>query len=115
MATVIETQAYLDEAKTPAVISPAEVEAAVKAFVASGAKVGQEAQLLARLLQAVAIAEPDAGLRGLMEEGFQKVGALQRESRTAETALRNVVLILREFSEWDARFRAKAAELGYVV
>jgi hypothetical protein len=115
MATVIETQDYLDEVKAPAVISPADVEAAVKAFVDGGAKVGQEAQLLARLLQAVAIAEPDTDLRGLMEEGFQKIGALQRESRAAETALRNVVLILREFSDWDAKFRAKAAELGYAI
>lgn len=115
MATVAQTQAFLSEAKAPSVAKPADVMSAVAAFVASGAQVGQQAAKLAQLLQAAEIAEPDEGLRRLMEEGFQKLGALQREAGEAEHALREVVGVLRQIQEWNTRFRAEAAALGYTV
>lgn len=110
-----ETQAYLAEVKAPTVVAPAEVQAAVKAFVNSGAKVGQEAQLLARLLQSAAISEPNVELRGQFEAGFQALNALQREAGAAELALRNVVDVLRRFAAWDAQTRQLAKSLGYTV
>lgn len=115
MATVQETQDYLDEAGTPSILTSDEARAAIKAFVSSGQTLDEQVTLLVRLLQTAEIVEPDDELRGLFPEGFNKLGAIQREVANASEALRRVVAILREYDEFDARLRNAAEAAGYTV
>lgn len=116
MATVVETQAYLNEAKTPTVIAPAAVKSAIKAWVPNGGKVGQQANLWARLLQDSELEEPDDALSGLYEEAFNIFSAMRRLTGEIELKQRQLIALYKgQFTPLDARMRVIAATLGYTV
>lgn len=115
MATVTDTQAYLNEVKAPTVIGGATVRTATRNYVEAVGDMERQVALFAKLLQAAEMAEPDDVLRGQFEEGFQKLGALARQANEIERLMREVVRTYRDFKEWDVRVREIAAPLGYTV
>ena len=115
MATVTETQTYLDEVKTPSVIGPGVVNNAFKALVSPVGAASQQVASWAALLQASEMTEPDGSLVGNYEMLFQKFGALVRELEVVRHASRDVVRSYRDFLKLDAKMRTEAAALGYIV
>ena len=115
MATNADTQAYLTEAKSPTVLTPATAQGATKTYAGLVGDLNREMGLLAKLLQAAEIAEADVGLRGQFAEGFQKLGALDRASTELQRIMREVIGTYRDFADWEARMRSVAGPLGYTV
>ena len=115
MATNADTQTYLIETKTPSVITPALANAATKVFSDKMGDAACQTALQVKLLQTAEMVEADVGLRQQMEEGFQKLNALARAEANLQREMRAAVLTYREFLDWDSRFRAIAAPLGYTV
>ena len=115
MPTVPETQALLDEMKMPSVISAAQINTGVKNFAPGIGKVISQAGVFARLAQDSEIAEPDAGLRQLYEEFFQKIGAMRRLGGEMERETRSVVACMRDLTDIAQRIRTAAEALGYTL
>lgn len=115
MATVTETQTYLDEVKTPSVIIPSAVNTAFKALIQPVGDASQQIAKWAALLRDSEMSEPDAVLLGKYEEVFQKFGALVRELGQVEAASRNVTSSYKDFLRLDSEMRVIAAGLGYTV
>ncbi len=115
MATVMETQNYLDEVKSPTVIAPGAVRNAFKALIQPLGDASQQVAKWAKLLRDSEMSEPDEVLLGKYEETFQKFGALVRELGKVEAASRDVTRSYKDFLALDAEMRAIAAGLGYMV
>ena len=115
MATVTETQTYLDEVKTPTVILPGAVNSAFKALIAPVGDASQQVAKWAKLLRDSEMSEPDEVLLGKYEQTFQKCGALVRELGQVENASRDVTRSYKDFLALDAEMRTIAAGLGYTV
>lgn len=115
MATVTETQAYLDEAKNPSVIDAAALVIALRAFAPTAGDVIQQSGRLARLLQDSELIEADAQLVGKYEEIFQKFQAMRRVAGEIERSTRALINTWRDWSKLDAELRVRASELGYMV
>ena len=116
MPTDPTTQAFIDEVRNPGAVTPANIRNAIAAFVPQAGKTGQQVERWAELLAAAEIAEPDNDVRAVIEEGFQKIGALRRQRAESERHLRDMARTLVEIQEWYAeRFRPAAEAAGYTV
>lgn len=115
MATVAETQAYLDEAKSPSLQTLGDMRAALKAFATEYSKFERQVAYLSQRLKDAEITEPDPEVVGKFEIGFQKLGAMRRQISEAERYLRGLYHSGKEFREWDQDLRVICEEKGYTV
>ena len=115
MATVQETQDYLDEAKTPSTGTPAQAQAAIRAFIAPGSKMMRQAVLWRELLETSELVEPDEILLGKYEECRQKFMAMERIMTDVRGKMTDLVGAYRQWQELDAEMRTIAQGLGYTV
>jgi uncharacterized coiled-coil DUF342 family protein len=112
---VIETQAFLTEAKSPTVQGLAGYSAASKQYIAFVGRMAQQAQRLLALLDEAQMVETDDAVRAHFEGIRQKLKAAIRESNELQQAMREMYEALREFKQEDASLRVTAAQAGYTV
>lgn len=113
--TTTETQAFLDEMKEPSVQPHGEARSAIAAFVPEAGQTLQQVARLRQLLAAADVAEDEAEVRQQFYEGFQALGALEREINKAEEAARKGAAVLRELDDWFNRLSQVASSHGYDV
>lgn len=106
-------QAYLSEANEPSVRCHTSACEALGLLVPEAGEVLQQAALYSRLLGTAEMTEVDDELRQLIQEGFQRLGALRREASRLEDTGRRVATILRELDQWHNRLRDRAAPADY--
>lgn len=113
---VDETQSYIDQIQTPALVSLDQAKSGIHEFAACGAaRIGAQVELWMQALQAVEIAEPNEEIRGLVLQVAQKYGAIGREARAAQQHLRNLTAAIRELEELEGRLLSAADSAGYTV
>jgi paraquat-inducible protein B len=101
----IETQGYLNEAKTPTVQGYNAFNTATQQYMEFGARMRQEAQKLVGLLDLAQMTETDANVLAHFETIRQKLNAVIREGGEMTTALREMHQALREFRQYDQALR----------
>lgn len=114
----VETQAFIDEVKANGAATRDRVNAAIAALVPEMGAVAEEIEILARLLAAAEITETNAVVAGKVEEGFQKLQALRRQSGKLEAEGRAVVRTFRDLIQWyngTDGFKDACVDAGYVV
>ena len=118
MATHPETQAYLDEAKTPSIvplIGSGSLAAGSKAFAKRAGEAMQQIARLEAALQMSEIVEDNDELSALYEMQTQRLAAMRRSLEEHHRAARALRLQLRDFHVDDALMRVKALAAGYTV
>jgi len=113
MATVIETQAYLDETKTPGTMTPALAKAALVSFLPKGSKIVRQAAVWRELAELAELSETDAELVGKFEAIIDNAKTFERLMNDIRRHMRDLVITYRVRQEQDDDFRAMAATKGY--
>ena len=110
-----QTQAYLDETKTPSIVTLAEAKAALLAFAPEIGKLARQCAVYQEKMYGAVVAEADDGLVDALD-------VAQRELETLNSAVGQVISLLRQSHEFGKRFkvaddevRVVASPLGYTV
>ena len=115
MPVVTETQTFLTESKTPAIIGYA---AMITAMEVASPRIGEmmrEQAVLLQMLQQAGIKDTSPELSAKIEEGYNKLGALQRQLSEMQRELRETVATWRAYKAWDTSLRSALAGIGYTL
>lgn len=115
MPTAAETQAFLDESKTPSVATPDVLLAGILAALPMVSNLGQQGSKLQQLVQMAQITEPDASLASAMEVLAQTYGAMVRQYNELQRFLNEAAITVKQWQTYDATVRAQAAAAGYTA
>lgn len=115
MAT--ETQAYLDEFKTPSIKTPAAANVAIKAFAPNVGEMAQQIALFSSLALEAEIAEPDDDLNQMIGSLRATMGNLTDRLRLLNDYNATVRSLWKTAAEMDADIRQYIIDeaLGYTV
>lgn len=105
-----ELQDFIAEARTPEIISGPAIVQAIRNYLAGGAKVGEQVARWKRMLQAAEVAETDPAVRPLYEQGFQLLGALEREVARTAKPMRRIHETVGQLGSWLADVEDAAGE-----
>jgi hypothetical protein len=115
MATNADTQAFLDESKTPSIQTLGQAKTAVLAYRPEAGKTKRQFGIYRDLLSGAVIAEDDAALRAKLEEMRAAAIGVETAFDQMREMFEEAMLQGRLFNERDAEARAIATALGYTV
>lgn len=106
------TRSFLDACNKATCICPHKLAGPYRAFLTAIRESVTEGMALRMEFVAMLGDEEDPQVRGRLEELDQKLGALEREARTAMDHAKKVQAIHREFVEARDRLRTEIEEAG---
>jgi hypothetical protein len=110
--TCAETQAYLTEAKTPTVQSPADARTAILAYVGSANKSIEQAAVYRRRACSAELTETDGGLDMLYREMQMHLVSMARVAGEAVRYIREIAEVEKQIKATNKQIRDRCAELN---
>lgn len=114
----VETQAFIDEVKTNGGPTKTAVDNMIKTLGPEVGQVLRQLELFQELLGTAEITEANEVVRGKMEEGFQIMGAVNRNGGELTRSGRDFMSAFRQLIQWyngPGGFKEVAQAEGYVV
>ena len=106
-----ETQAYIDEAKTPSVQTAAQCRDAVRTFLDAVNKSLEQGAVYGRKADAAEMAETDSALDALYKEMAMHGVSLRRVAGEAVRFARELAQLQRQVKDCNKKIRDRCAEL----